>query len=139
MKKKIILIVFAFVFTIAFGTWYYVFQYSKTHHRNVESEDAVIITAAKIVKDYQTNERVANNYYLNKAVEVRGEVLKKNKDQAGNTTVTIKSGDAFSNIFCTFKHGISLGKKDSVIVVKGICSGFLSDVVLDDAVVVYRK
>jgi hypothetical protein len=139
MKKKIILIALTFVFTSVLGVWYYVFQYSKTHHRNVESEDAVIITAAKIVKDYQTNETAANNNYLNKAVEVKGEVLKENKDQAGNMTVTIKSGDAFSNIFCTLKPGIRLGVKDSVIVIKGICSGFLSDVVLDDAVVVNRK
>jgi hypothetical protein len=136
MKKKILISALGIVFIGAFGVWFYVFQYSKTHHRNVESEDATIVTAAKIVKDFQTNEPSADKSYLNKAIEVKGIILKKDKDQSGNTTLTIKSGDAFANIFCTLKSGTNTNTRDSVVVVKGICSGFLSDVVLNDAVLV---
>ncbi|MGZ3835594.1 MAG: OB-fold protein, partial [Mucilaginibacter sp.] len=103
MRKKIITIALVFIATGAIGVWYYVFEYSKTHHRNVESEDATVITAALIVKDYEANEKTANASFLNKAVELKGVILKKAKDQAGNTTVTLKSGDPFANIFCTLK------------------------------------
>ncbi len=135
MKLKVIVIAFVLVFFSCFGVWYYVFRYSKTHHRNVESEDAIAVTAAQIVKDYKKNESAANAIYLNKAVQIKGIVLKKDKDQAGNTTVTLKSGDPFANVFCTLKPGINLNQPDSIIVIKGICSGFLSDVVLNEAIV----
>lgn len=138
MWKKILMGVAALVVVLATSGWYYVFEYSKTHHRNVEYEKAMVVTAAQLVKDYQANEPAANAKYLNKAIEVSGVILKKDKDQSGNTTLTLKSGDAFSNIFCTLKPG-NYNLKNSVVVVKGICAGFLSDVVLNGAVVVPRQ
>ncbi|MGZ3944349.1 MAG: OB-fold protein [Mucilaginibacter sp.] len=134
MWKKIIFGAIALVLVVATSGWYYVFEYSKTHHRNVENEDAVVVTATQIVKEYESNEKSANTKYLNKAIEVKGVVEKKEKDQAGNTTLTLKSGDQFSNIFCTLKSGAP-AVKDSVVIVKGVCTGFLSDVVLNDAVI----
>lgn len=139
MKRRNFTIVLAFVAVGALGVWYYVFQYSKTHHRNVESEHAIIVTTAQIVRDFEASETSANTKYLNKAVQLRGIILKKDKDQVGHATVTIKSGDPMTNIFCTFKTGVSVSQNDSVIVIKGICSGFLSDVVLNDAVVVKSR
>jgi len=136
MKKGIISIIAAIIFLGIFGVWYYVFDYSKTHHRNVENENAIAVTAVQLVKDYQTDEPTANERYLNKALQVKGEIVKMDKDQSGNTTITLKSGDPFSNVFCTLKPNNSFTITDSVIVVKGICSGFLSDVVLNGAIVV---
>ena len=136
MKKTCFLSVSGVILTGLFGLWFYVFQYSKTHHRDVETENATIITAHQIVSDFQKDEISADNKYLNKAIEVKGVIIKKGKDQSGNITLTLKSGDPFSNIFCTLKAGNNFRTEDSVITVKGICSGFLSDVVLNDAVVV---
>ncbi|MFB9842377.1 OB-fold protein [Mucilaginibacter ginsenosidivorans] len=135
MWKKIIFGVIAAIFVVAASGWYYVFEYSETHHRSVENEKATVVTATRIVKDFEANEASANARYLDKAIEVKGVILKKEKDQAGNTTITLKSGDPFANIFCTLKPG-RYDLRDSVIVVKGICTGFLSDVVLNGAVVV---
>ena len=104
----------------------------------MESERAVVVTAAHLVKDYETNEKAANAKYLNKAVELKGVILSHKKDLSGNNTVIIKSGEAFSNVFCTLKPGITLGR-DSVVEVKGFCTGFLSDVVLSEAIVVYSQ
>ncbi|MBB3057173.1 OB-fold protein [Mucilaginibacter gotjawali] len=136
MKKKIILIALAVILVGGFGVWYYVFPYSESHHRDVVNEDAINVTSVQIVKDYQTNEKAANARYLNKAVQVTGTILAKKADQAGNTTVTLKSGDAFANVFCTLKPGITLGSADSTVVIKGICSGFLSDVVLSGGIII---
>ncbi len=136
MRKKILAIIAVVIIIGAVGVWYYVFQYSKTHHRDVVNEDATIITAAQIVKDYQTNEKAANAAYLDKAIQLKGVILKRDKDQAGNATLTLKSNDPFANIFCTLKKGVTLSQTDSVVIVKGICNGFLSDVVLNDAIVV---
>ncbi|MBS1521041.1 MAG: hypothetical protein JST50_08600 [Bacteroidetes bacterium] len=136
MKKKII---WGLVIVVVLGVvniWYYVFQYSKTHHRDVANEVAMLVTSTQLVKDFQSNEKVANAKYLNKAIEVKGELLQEEKDQSGNITLTLKSGDPFSNIFCTLKPGLPLPVKGSIVVVKGVCTGFLSDVVLNNAIVV---
>jgi hypothetical protein len=137
MWKKILLGAAALVVVLATSGWYYVFEYSKTHHRNVEDEKAMAVTAEQMVKDYQMNEQAANAKYLNKAIEVKGVILKKDKDQSGNMTLTLKSGDAFSNIFCTLKPG-NYNLKDSVVSVKGICTGFLSDVVLNGVIIEHQ-
>ncbi|HVV55201.1 MAG TPA: hypothetical protein VHC47_07755 [Mucilaginibacter sp.] len=136
--KKILLGAAALFLIIMSGAWYYVFQYSKTHHRDVANENALWVSAAQIVKDYQANEQAANAKYLNKAIGIQGVVLKRGKDQAGDITLTLKSGDPFVSVFCTLKPGISPNLRDSTVVVKGICTGFLSDVVLDEAIVVNK-
>ena len=136
MKIKIVLILLALCFTSIGAVWYYVFQYSKTHHRDVESENAIVVTAGQLVKDYQTNESGANAHYLNKVIQIKGDVIKQGKDQAGNYTVTLKSGDPFSGVLCTLKNGSKINDAHSTIVVKGICAGFLTDVVLNEGVIV---
>ena len=122
---------------ISISIWYYVFVYSKTHHRNVADEKGTTVEAAAIVKAFQTNETSANAAYLNKAVEIKGKFSEIKQDQSGNTTITIKSDDTFSNVFCTLKAGTSFqATKDSIVTIKGICTGFLSDVVINEAIVV---
>jgi hypothetical protein len=135
MKKKIFIFSIIFIIFFAFATWYYIFEYSKTHHRNVADEKGITIEAAALVSDFQKNEPGANAKYLNKAVEVIGKLADINKDQAGNTTLTLKSEDPFSYVFCTLKTKEPLHVKDSTIKVKGICTGFLSDVVINEAII----
>ena len=135
MKRKVVVGALTLVGFLAAGVWYYVFVYSKTHHRNVADEQGLIVPAGQIVKDYETDEAGANKKYLNKAVEIEGFILKKDKDQAGNTTITLKSGDPMANIFCTLKPGEASKLHGNQMLIKGICTGYLSDVVLNEAVV----
>lgn len=137
MKKKLTVIVTVLILLAGFAMWFYVFQYSKTHHRNLDNETAINVSAKQIVADYINNEKTANSKYLNKAIEIQGEVLNWGKDQAGNNTVTLKTGDAFANVFCTFKSGEVVAGKEKTITIKGVCNGFLSDVILNDAVIVH--
>lgn len=136
MRKKIFIFSIIFIVVFAGATWFYVFEYSKIHHRNVADEKGITIDAALLVRDFQNNEKAANAKYLNKAVEVKGKIAEINKDQAGNTTLTLKCDDPFSNVFCTLKITEKLTVKDSAITVKGICTGFLSDVVINEAIIV---
>ena len=134
MKKKILLASILVLLISGISVWYYVFVYSKNHHRVVANEKGIAVAAREIVKEFQLNEKVANEKYLNKAVVVAGEVSDVKTDQAGQTTVTLKSDDAFSNVFCTLKSGNSKPELGKTIRVKGICNGFLSDVVLNEAI-----
>ena len=99
-------------------------------------EKGIQITAAALVKAYQENESNANTLYLDKTIEIKGEIVETKSDQAGNTTLTLKSDDAFASIFCTLKKVHLSLKVGQTVTVKGICTGFLSDVVLIEAIIV---
>ena len=69
-------------------------------------------------------------------MEISGEVLEAKKDQTGNTILVLKSDDALSNVFVTLKAADQIASVGSSITIKGICTGFLSDVVIIDAIFV---
>ena len=138
MKKK--LLKFTLIVTVvgALGVWYFIF-YKPTHFkRDVTDETAINITAKDIVKNFQANEDSANKLYLNKAIAISGEVIEAKKNQDGKPTVTLKSDDSFSNIYCTLKEDAGQIQGGTTITVKGICTGFLSDVVIIDAIIVKK-
>lgn len=134
-KKKALLLVLGVLIVSAISVWYYVFVYSKTHHRDVTDEKAIVTTANDIVKAYQENEANANLKFLDKAVEVSGEVAEVGKNQEGKTTVSLKTNDIMTTVFCTLKDSTAQVETNKSITIKGICIGFLSDVRIKDAII----
>lgn len=136
MKQKILIGALITVLLAIAAVWFFVF-YAPTHFkRDVADEKGIQITAAALVKAYQENETNANALYLDKPIEIKGEIAETKTDQAGNTTITLKSEDPFASVFCTLKKVEPSLKAGQTITVKGICTGFLSDVVLKDAIIV---
>ncbi len=134
MSRKKIIILSAGILIVAvavFITWKWVFREAKT---NVSSQKADIsIDAATLVQNFETNEDSANVKYLNKIISISGIVdnLKENED---NITVYVKNPDDMSGVMCSFDKTTidpaSLKPGDKVKI-KGICSGYLLDVVLN--------
>lgn len=134
MKKVIIIIVI--ILAIAASVYYYTFVYSKTHHRDAQAETSVIITADSLSAAYQTDEQKANTKYLNKAVEVTGTILTIGKDQANHITILMGKSDAFSNVSITLSSTQPITQKvGETITVKGVCTGNLSDVIINEGVI----
>ncbi len=128
----IILIVFIFgSFTVAYLMW-------NKPQRKVENEKGIEITSAQLVKDYQANEAEANKKYLDKAIQVTGTVANIKSNQDGNSTITLASDDAFTGVFCTLKETPVKVTNGSSVIIKGICSGMLSDVRVREAVIVNK-
>ena len=96
--KKLLLVVFATVILAASGTYYYVFVYKKNHHRDVQTESAILISAEDLTKAYESNAKVADSLYLNKAVEISGNIIELEKTQEGKPIITIGKPDAFVNV-----------------------------------------
>ena len=137
MKKKLIIAVLLVGVLSFVGVYYFVF-YRPTHHvRDIASEEAIVVGAKDIVKEFQTNESASNTKYLNKVAEISGEVIEAKKDQTGKPTVTLKSDDSFSNVFVTLRGDKQLEVKGgATITIRGVVTGFLSDVVINDGIVV---
>ena len=126
----------AVVAITALGGYYYVFVYSKTHHRNVQSEKGLVIQADSLSAAYQDNEKNANALYLNKAVEVSGTIVSIDKNQEGKITIILGRSDSFSNVSVTLISTAPLSQKiGETITIKGVCTGALSDVIVTEGVV----
>ena len=134
-KNKIIIAI-ALIAAIAFGVYYYVFVYSSQHRRQVQSEIGIAITSDSLVAKYQSDEKLANSLYLNKAVVVTGNLLSIDKNQEGKTTLVLGRSDSFSNVSVTMISTAAIIQKvGESITIKGLCTGALSDVVITDGVV----
>ena len=126
----------AVVAITALGGYYYVFVYSKTHHRNVQSEKGIVIQADSLSAAYQANEKNANALYLNKAVEISGTIVSIDKNQEGKITLIIGRADSFSNVSVTLISTAALTQKiGETITIKGVCTGALSDVIVTEGVI----
>jgi hypothetical protein len=104
--------------------------------RNVAKEKGIQITAVAIFDSFSNNEQSANRHYLNKAIEVTGKVANVKKNQAGQTVVYLQASDAVFGVNCTFKQDPGTITKGNTITFKGICTGYLSDVVINEGILI---
>ena len=131
-----IIIALAFLALAVSGGYYYVFVYSKNHHRNIQSEKSVSIQADSLSVQYQSDEAKANILYLNKVLRITGTILSIGKDQTGKITLMMGKADAFSNVSVTLTQTNPIQQKvGDTISIKGVCTGALSDIVITDAVI----
>lgn len=137
MFKKIILPLLVVALLAAGSAYYYVFVYSVQNHRNINKEEAITILADSLIQEFTNNEASANSKYLNKVLAIKGVVLDTASNQQGKPTLTVGNANNLSNVFVTLDapltHPIKLNDSISI---KGVCSGYLSDVVISDALVV---
>ena len=134
MKKLIYIL--GLIVLLAGTVYYYTIIYAKNHHRDAQSETSIVVTADSLSAAYQNNEKEANQSYLNKAIEVTGTIISISQDQAGHTTLLVGKTDAFSNVSVTLISKNPIRKKvGDQVTIKGVCTGNLSDVIINEGVI----
>ena len=130
-KKILLLLVIAILCAISYG----VYIWNKPA-RDVVKEAGIKVTAVEIFDTYMKDEVAADKIYLNKAIEVTGVVSDIKKNQEGKTVIYLQSDDPVFGINCTFKAEPGAIDKGSTVTFKGICTGLLSDVIINQGVLV---
>jgi hypothetical protein len=130
--KKILIIVLLLILA---GLCYAYYIWNKPA-RDVSEEKGIQISAVAIFDSFANNEQAANASFLNKAVEVTGKVSNVKKNQAGKTVVYLQTNDPIFGVNCTFKQDPGAIEKGSTITFKGVCTGYLSDVILNEGIIV---
>lgn len=126
-SKKKILIAIAVVIAFVVGAGYY--EYNKKAP-DVADLSAQQISAVELFKDFTNNETQANQSFLNKALQVSGEVLEVKKNQNQQLQIILDSGDPMFGIACTMDKAGKIVKPGDHVTIKGICTGYLNDVVI---------
>lgn len=114
------------------------FMFNKPHTNVAKSKADISISAYTLINDFETDETKANTMYLEKIVDVTGVIaeLSFHKEKG---IVTIKSEDVMGNVLCHLSKDESEKVKElkegATVSIKGICTGYLMDVVLVKCVI----
>jgi len=97
---------------------------------NIEKAKAITIEASALFDEYSANEKAANAKYIDKVLEVSGEVTNVSKNAEGLTVIMLKTNDLMFGVNCTMEEKEVKCKAGDKLTLKGICTGYLTDVVL---------
>jgi tRNA_anti-like len=131
MKKRTIIVVAAMT---ALAGLVSIYLYLNQPHRSVRSEEAISLSADSLFRAFLENESAANALYLNNVLDISGKIKSIEKNTEGKTVIVLETGDMMFGINCTMDGEFNLKEGDNVTV-KGICTGYLADVVITQSVI----
>lgn len=138
-KKNTIKAVIILLFIAFGGILFALMQYNKPHTDVATSKSDMTITAQALYADFEDDEVLANKKYLDQIVEVTGPIANVSEVK-GQMIVSVGSGGMMGNVKChltpeeTAKNYAL--KEGQMITLKGICTGYLMDVILVKAVLI---
>jgi hypothetical protein len=133
---KIALIVIVVIGFGGAGTGFYLFN--KKHQDLLKTRPDFVVSSIDLQKEFETDETAATARYGNKIIEVSGIIGSVKRGEEEILSVSLNTGSDFSSVICTFpsKADTSILTKGSRVTIRGECSGFLMDVLLNNCAIV---
>ncbi|QQS29197.1 MAG: hypothetical protein IPM47_20575 [Sphingobacteriales bacterium] len=127
MKTKAL---FVLLIVAALGGYIGWNMYNKPVSQTTDLKTDLQVDAQALFAEFEQDENAANQKYNDKAIEVSG-VITGIEAQDGKTTVALKGGD-MGGVSCEMQDasGTENLKPGDAVVIKGVCTGVLMDVVL---------
>jgi len=117
--------------------------YNKPHINVSKSSPEFFVVSKMLLEDFTNNEVQANSKYLDEIVQVEGTISEITEDQMLNSIITLTPENAFGSVICHLspeeKQKVNTYKKGQKVVIKGICTGYLMDVILVKCVIVDKQ
>lgn len=100
-----------------------------------------IMTATELQMAFDADENAAGEIYVNRVIEVTGEIALINEGESQDVVIILKTGNPMSAVSCSFQAGQFTRdfKEGDQITLRGECSGFLLDVQLNKCKVIKKK
>jgi hypothetical protein len=114
------------------------YLFFKQHKSLDKVKPDFVITATYLQKEFEDNETAAVTKYVNMIIEVSGTIVSVKTGEGNVLNVSLKTGSDFSAVICTFPatSDISQFTDGKEVTIRGECSGFLMDVLLNNCVLV---
>ncbi len=117
------------------------YLYNLQHTDTSKAKPDFVISAALLQKEFGDNEKLASEKYISKIVEVSGKISAVKPGENNVTSITLETESPFSSVICTIADGTDISKlaMGNEITIRGECSGFLMDVLLNNCSVIEKK
>ena len=139
LKNKKFTILIGFILIISIGLFIALNLYNKPLLNIAKSTADLEIMAQEILDDYRTDENIANKKYVDNVIQIKGEISDITIEN-GNGIISLKDLKGESSVMCHMSPEENLKvlklKKDSIITIKGICTGYLLDVVMVRCIII---
>lgn len=140
MKPYVKVALFVVLIIAVSGILYALILYNKKHPDTSKVKPDFIITAIALQKEFEDGETAASAKYIKKILEVSGSVSSVAQADSNNVNISLKSGNDLSSVICTFAAADpSKVKTGDEITIRGECSGFLMDVLLNNCAIVQKR
>lgn len=138
--KKIFLISLIVMLIGALSALYiYTQVYNKPHINIYESQADFNVAAVDLIADFESDEQNANQRYLDRIVQVNG-TIRNIETVNGLSVITLGNDNELAGVICNMDPtenkevlGLEVGQ---TLEAKGICTGYLLDVIIVRAVII---
>ena len=132
MNKKSLLLILALL--AAFAVGYFLMEYNRGHKATGDLPSDFTIEAAGIFSEFDADEKAAGTKFNDKVIEVTGKIVSVETGKDGIVKVTLDGGGMLGGVICQLDprsadKATDL-KKGDMATFKGICTGYLMDVIL---------
>ena len=114
-------------------------KYNKPHVDVRNSDVAFTFIPEKLINEYQQDEGLATKKFANQILQIEGDTYTISTLN-GNSIITFNNETLISSVICHLQpeenNKILNLKKDQYITIRGICTGYLLDVVMVECVLV---
>ena len=116
------------------------YMYNKKNPDLSKAKADFALQVSELVSEFNQDEASASSKYIDKVVEVTGTVATIEIKSDSTLNITLADEDQMSGVICTFPGIVNPAsieiKEGEIITVRGVCSGMLMDVLLNDCVLV---
>ncbi len=93
------------------------------------------LSATELFQEYSENQAVADQKFIDRIVQISGEIFEISTDQQGATVLILATGANEAGVLCTLEleesDKVRSKKVGDAITLKGVCTGMLMEVVLN--------
>ena len=138
MKKSVMMTLGAVMLLGLAGLGIGLYLYNKQDRDLQKEEPDFKLTSIDLQKSFEDNEAAATAKYINKIIEVSGTIESVKAGEGNITSVILMTGSGLSSVICTLSSQADPATlvSGNEVVIRGECSGFLMDVLLNNCVII---
>ncbi len=137
MKRIILILAVAVAVSVGIGVYMYYLPVKSLKN----AKPAASVSATELLAAFENDEEAANTRYLDQIIEVTGIIESVSNEPDQPVQFTLDAGGLLGGVSCVMESGIALdGSPDGFVgktaTIKGSCTGYLMEVILDRCVIV---
>jgi hypothetical protein len=141
MKTSVKIALFIVTFIALSGILAALYLYNLKATDMSKAKPDFVISASALQKAFEADETAASAMYIEKILEVSGTIASVKSGENNILSISLVTGNDLSSVICTFPAITDHSKfiTGNEITLRGECSGFLMDVLINNCAAIEKK